>query len=478
MVLTDTAINNTSLAQTSTATSNAKVYIASSSPEAFTVASSGVTIIGGSGREVISINAGVNTVTFNQNIDRVNLPGPSSDFSFKQAGNQLLIYDSVGSSMIATVTVQGDIDGTQIGFNNGVYDAKLTKGSLAIGGSIVSSSAIAKIAPTTPTSTVEPTPSASSSATVYLDNSGAYTAANSGVKVIGNNDKEVLSILAGVNGISFNQNIEQLKFTDASSKYKFLQTGNQINIYDVSGTNLLAKGAIQNDADGTLLSFTDGTGSVLLGKGIMTLGGLVVSNSAPTPIIVNGAFNLTSSLDKFTGTANAEIFKAEDGTLQTYDILDGGAGLDVLNAAMGSASGAAISPTIANIETINLTISGNQSFDLKNTIGLTTLNVVYNSPAAGTASLINASLVLTNSQSNSNLDKLTISGDALSLSFTPLNAHPVTTGKAMLSTLNGMGNIILHQDPFSGDTIINFGHSNAVTLVGVADSTLVSLSVN
>jgi hypothetical protein len=51
---------------------------------------------------------------------------------------------------------------------------------------------------------------------------------------------------------------------------------------------VVAKAPVQGDIDGTVLSFTDGTASVLLTGGVMTLGGKTVSSDTAgllTPVL-------------------------------------------------------------------------------------------------------------------------------------------------------------------------------------------------
>jgi hypothetical protein len=110
---------------------------------------------------------------------------------------------------------------------------------------------------------------------------------NSGTTVYGNTGKGIITISSGISGVNLDQNIERINFLGLSSSYKFKQTGNIINVYDAAGT-LLVKAPVQGDSDGTVLSFTDGTASVLLSGGVMTLGGKTVSSGTAgllTPVL-------------------------------------------------------------------------------------------------------------------------------------------------------------------------------------------------
>jgi len=99
--------------------------------------------------------------------------------------------------------------------------------------------------------------------------------------VYGNTGKGIVTISSGISGVILDQNIERINFTNPSSSYKFKQTGNIINVYDTTD-KLLVKAPVQGDADGTILSFDNGTASVLLSVGVMRLCGVTVSPSAAT----------------------------------------------------------------------------------------------------------------------------------------------------------------------------------------------------
>ena len=284
VVVNDTSLSSTVTPPNPGTSSHTNVYISATTPQAFTIANSGMSVFGGANREVITINAGVNTIKIDQNIDRVNLPGAANNFTFKQAGNQLVVSDISGANVIVTLPLQGDADGSQIGFSNGVFNAKLSAGVMSLGGAVVNSSSAGSVNPLTLTSTMEPAASASSSASAYLQSNDVITIANSGVKVFGNSGIEILTLISATNGIAFDQNMERINLPGSQSNYKFLQTGNQINVYDALGTTLIAKGPVQGDADGTLLSFDNGMGSVLISAGVMTLGGSVVSKTTPAGI--------------------------------------------------------------------------------------------------------------------------------------------------------------------------------------------------
>jgi hypothetical protein len=104
----------------------------------FYVGNSGLTIYGGSGNDTVTIAAGVTGVKLDQNVERINLPGAADSYAFKQTGNKLNIYDTTGTTLLVTVPVQGDADGTVLGFSDGSVSAMLTGGVMTVGGKTVS----------------------------------------------------------------------------------------------------------------------------------------------------------------------------------------------------------------------------------------------------------------------------------------------------------------------------------------------------
>lgn len=130
----------------------AKVYLDSGDTFALSGAAS---VYGSTGTEKVVVNTGVTGVVVDANVERVDLPGASSAFTFKQAGNQLQVLS--GSTVVATIPLQDDANGTQIVFSNGSVDAKLVAGTpltITLGGATVPSAAAAAVTPTTIDATV------------------------------------------------------------------------------------------------------------------------------------------------------------------------------------------------------------------------------------------------------------------------------------------------------------------------------------
>ena len=107
---------------------------------------------------------------------------------------------------------------------------------------------------------------------------------SSGTTLYSNTGINIVTINVGVSDVTLDQNVEQINLSGALSSFAFKQTGNIINVHDSAGAVLLVKAPVQGDSDGTVLGFSDGTASVLLAGGVMTVGDAVVSAAEPTTL--------------------------------------------------------------------------------------------------------------------------------------------------------------------------------------------------
>jgi hypothetical protein len=249
----------------------AKVFL--ETDDSFIVSSSGTTLYGGSGVDVVTITAGVTNVILDQNIERINLSGTSDSYQFKQSGNKIAIYDTAGTTLLVTAPAQGDSDGTVLSFSNGVASVVLSGGVMKLGGSLLSST----VSSLSPTITVDTPPATTATrAKVYLGTDDTFIVSSSGTTVYGGAGSDVVTITAGVSGVILDQNIERINLSGAVSSYSFTQTGNKLNIYDTTGVTRIVTVPVQGDGDGTILSFSDGKTSALLSGGVITVGGAMV----------------------------------------------------------------------------------------------------------------------------------------------------------------------------------------------------------
>jgi Ca2+-binding RTX toxin-like protein len=128
-----------------------------------------------------------------------------------------------------------------------------------------------------------------------------------------------------------------------------LDTSEKINAYSGSAAIAAAKAwlaTITDKSDSLVATMTS------LGTTISTISAIY-----EVPVASGQTFTLTTGADKFTGTANGDLFLAGAGTtLNAGDILDGGAGVDVLSV---SATGQSlVGVTMTGIEEIRLVNGG------------------------------------------------------------------------------------------------------------------------
>ncbi|MCW1431808.1 hypothetical protein [Novosphingobium sp. JCM 18896] len=104
-------------------------------------------VFGTGGKETVTYMPTVTGVTIDQNVDRVSFLADSYEYAFQQQGNQLVIY--AGAVVVARIAVQGDEDGTELGFDTdtppGWYSAKISAAGMTLGGVTVPTAAPATI---------------------------------------------------------------------------------------------------------------------------------------------------------------------------------------------------------------------------------------------------------------------------------------------------------------------------------------------
>jgi hypothetical protein len=259
----------------------AKVFLGNG--DNFTISNSDAILYGSTGIDIVTITYGARGVILDQNVDIIIFPGTLRIYTFKQTGNKLNVYNATGTTLLITTTVQGDSDGTQLSFSDGMASAKLTAGVMTLGGASVSSLTASTLTPTLTDSM--PTAITKTKAKIFLGGDDNFTVRDTGATLYGGTGTDTVTIAAGMSGITLDQNIERINLVGASSSYAFKQTGNKINVYDSTGVILLVTTTVQGDADGTVLGFSDGHASAKLAAGVMTLGGAAVGTSAPTVVV-------------------------------------------------------------------------------------------------------------------------------------------------------------------------------------------------
>jgi hypothetical protein len=306
-------------------TTHSAVYMGTS--DSVTIVDSGTTIYGGKGTETITL-ANYNTaqsaynslgavpfsnfihnVSIDQNVGQINLPMPSFFYEFKQAGNTINVYDSTGANLILSGPIQSGSVGTLFSFADGTASAVLSAGKMTLGGTLIGSTTPTFVTPTL--NTIIASAPTTTSSQVYMAANDTFNVATSGQTVFGNTGKCVVGIGGtdftgnlNVYNVTLDQNVSEIDFGSNLSNFFFFQTGNTIKVYDAVGLKVSAP--VQTA--GTVLSFLDGTATAKLSAGVMTLGGVTVSNVSQTKLSVPG-FSTTVIVDGTKATLDGSAGK-------------------------------------------------------------------------------------------------------------------------------------------------------------------------
>lgn len=214
---------------------------------------------------------------------------------------------------------------------------------------------------------------------VYLDAGTTFSNSNANVDFVGGTGTETVTLGSGATANTFNGNVEAITLTGASTAYNYLQSGNTLKIY--SGTTLVATAEVQDDTNGSQLTFSNGTYAAKLTAGTsgptMTIGtGAVSATTAGTVDVTGGTttagFTLTTATtDNLVGTSANEAFTGVlssalvDGTLQATDKIDGGTGTDTATFSMSTGFTGFTTGSMKGVETVTLnnTTGASLAFD-------------------------------------------------------------------------------------------------------------------
>ncbi len=120
----------------------AKAYL-EPTDQTFTANNPNTTIYGQDGQQSIVISGSASNIILDQNIEEILLQKPSTDYTYKQTGNTLKLYEV--NTLILSITLQGDNDGTKLIFSNGYAYATLQDSIMKLGGSTSSQTEDASI---------------------------------------------------------------------------------------------------------------------------------------------------------------------------------------------------------------------------------------------------------------------------------------------------------------------------------------------
>ncbi len=131
-----------------------------------------------------------------------------------------------------------------------------------------------------------------------------------------------------------------------------------------------------------------------------TLSDLVTNYTAIAT--AGSTFTLTTAIDTFIGKSGRDTFNALNGTLTSFDKLDGGAGNDVLNISSTGAFTVPTGATVSNIETVNINAASSVTLDTtasgSNWSGVTALNVTNTAAAATVTAASTTAIAVTDTE--------------------------------------------------------------------------------
>lgn len=394
----------------------AKVYLDSGDTFALSGAAS---VYGSTGTEKVIVNTGVTGVVVDANVERVDLPGASTAYTYQQSGNQLKVMS--GTTVVATIPLQEDTDGTQVVFSNGSVSAKVGATGMTLGGATVPSAAAAAVTPTTIDATVTSgsgtgtgtgtgqtfsltTATETKALTTGNDTVDGATVANSadGDNIVDslNTDSDVANItltkapttgpvFANVEKINlalnyFDPSFDASKVTNGTIVVSTAQEGNSKATFTGVGTN----GVKFEVGTGVTNLTLNGTSSASDSTSIKLAGGTSTLSVGATTLIETVALNSAGSAANvvtLTNSASAETFSVTGSQDLTLKATAANLAGDTLTKALDSGKTVTVQLTTTLASTADLKAVAADSFNTSSTaiaLGANTLTF-----AAGTTSL-------------------------------------------------------------------------------------------
>lgn len=472
----------------------AKVYLDSGDTFALSGAAS---VYGSTGTEKVIVNTGVTGVVVDANVERVDLPGASSAFTFKQAGNQLQVLS--GSTVVATIPLQDDANGTQVVFSNGSVDAKLVAGTpltITLGGVTVPSAAAAAVTPTTIDATVT-SGSGSSTGTGAGQTFSLTTAVETKALTSGNDTVDgstVANSLSGdtlVDASTTDSDVLNAIITATPTKpvISNVETMNidfkgfnlSLDASSITGGTIVASTTQEFNTGATITGLSNKGVGVNVGSGIttLTIGGSTEATDAANVKLAGGNLTLTTNNTNAietvglnsTGSAANVVTLTSAATAETFNVT-GDKSL-TLKVAQANITGDTVTKALTGGSTLTVELTtAAAALDLKKVAadtfttaatGNTAIAANIVTFAAGTTNLeVNDATVLTNVGSVLTADG-TATTDVLNLKLNKVGATNIlaSSGFETVNITNGTtGDVTL------ANAAHTFGTSGAAKLLG------------
>ena len=273
--------------------------------------------------------------------------------------------------------------------------------------------------------------------------------------------------------------------------YSVTGTGNAASqttsgVFTVDSTGKAVSSAIAVPANSTYGD--SGTLQLALSNGKATSPSISVKDATASPAAVDTTFTLTTGVDNMTGGAGKDTFNAANAsgtaaaqTFNSSDVLDGGAGADILNVTVGSTATYALS-NVSNIETVAAAFTAAGKLNLLGSSGVTALKNNGSSAAAEFTNIASTSVALS-SVNTDQTAKFTfvdaaVAGvaDSATLTLSNQTAGTITiAGVEILNIVSSGGDNTLTTLTADAATTINISGDTALDL-GTANTVATSIS--
>jgi len=317
--------------------------------------------VAGGPADSVLIESSARGISVNANIDRVDFAGSMADFRFRAGfGANMSVFAADGTTLLVTIALQDDADGTQLVFADGGVHAIYSAGSIGVGGEIITGTA-GEITPsdsdidTTVTTQAGVAAHTPLSSKVFLELGDSYREINDGATLYGvaGDSTDSVIIESGARGVTVNPNVDRVDFAGSLTDFTFKSGfGANMEVYAGDGITLLAKIPLQDDGDGTQLVFSNGGVHAIYSGGIIGVGGEPLTGTAKaispasseidTGVITgSGATTISVSAADNGDTYEAssmikEIFNIGNTGSYNYSISGFELGVDIINMAYGT----------------------------------------------------------------------------------------------------------------------------------------------
>ena len=268
----------------------------------------------------------------------------------------LMLDEGLRTTLVATVPVQDDADGTQLVFSNGSVSVKVAATGMTLGGATVPSAAAAAVTPTTIDATVT-----SGSGSSTGSSNGTYTVTSDMDTVVEGKTATFTVTRSGdvtaAKTLTFNASGDTNNTTVAAAAAG-------VDASPASGTVTFAAGA--TTATFTVSAAADTAVEGLEGLRVRLFDGttavadkVVLINDDTTGTTVPGnTFTLTTGADNITGTSGNDTVSgvssatAGESTLNLADVVDGGAGTDTLKLILEDTDGTQLETSCTRVAVV------------------------------------------------------------------------------------------------------------------------------